>query len=847
MAYAFVQEAHELSYTSAGQPTLTTGSSVTQGDLLIAYVTSSTPTYQTISDSINSWVPMVALQAGGYGVISAWYCIAKRTGVLSVQFFDANTVPSGGFVGVPANLNNVGAQIAEFSGNSISPLDAFSILTGTGISPAASVATNNANELVVGMVIPGATSDSNIPGSGWTAAAAVGNSLIYGTQSAVGVYAPTFAQSPTGTWCVIAASFKPSAADTGSITGSLGTAGAGAIVLFSSVTTKFTLSATANGSGNYTSPALSADSFVVQPQLLGQLFTPQQATIAPSSGGGNLLGSVSAVYPATGTLNTLGATLLVAVLWDFSTATLPTISDSAGNTWNYLTAYGTLTGTNSRTRIAYTYAKSGSALATSSADVFTITAASSTSASGVVYAFSGTLTSSAIYNAIQNGNSNYNSTSTQPGSITPNIGALIITGITTQSASLTPASINDGFSTPVTNSNETAVAAYLLNASGSALNPTWTFGGGPASAAIAAFNTQNTPVAGTQNFTAAAVNTNLVLTTLATDTFNRANESPLSNGGKWVADGTPIPPYDYPLAIVSDECVMSNTTIISNYAGPWSSDGISTYTGVTPSASQFATIEIDAMSFAPLSYSSMNINLMVPASVADGSFMSITNNGNGTATVVCFGVNESGGVVPTQGFVALRQSILPFFLYLPAVPFSLGDKFTFAVLGTTYFVMHNGVIVGQYTDATAHGSTYTGLEIVGNAPQNSVELSNFVTGNVSQGYSISGSVGVAGVTVSYTGTSSGSVVSGVGGAYTIPNLANGTYTITPTLAGYTFSPTNAPVTVLNANVTQNFTAASSGGSSNLLLAKNLLQVPNAIQGTNALLTPNLLGGTNDWS
>jgi hypothetical protein len=39
----------------------------------------------------------------------------------------------------------------------------------------------------------------------------------------------------------------------------------------------------------------------------------------------------------------------------------------------------------------------------------------------------------------------------------------------------------------------------------------------------------------------------------------------------------------------------SNTTIISNYAGPWSSDGISTYTGVTPSESQFATIEIDAM------------------------------------------------------------------------------------------------------------------------------------------------------------------------------------------------------------------------------------------------------------
>jgi hypothetical protein len=128
-----------------------------------------------------------------------------------------------------------------------------------------------------------------------------------------------------------------------------------------------------------------------------------------------------------------------------------------------------------------------------------------------------------------------------------------------------------------------------------------------------------------------------------------------------------------------------------------------------------------------------------------------------------------------------------------------------------------------------------------------VKFTAFTAGNVSQGYSISGSVGVAGVTVSYTGTSSGSVVSGVGGAYTIPNLANGTYTITPTLAGYTFSPSSAPVTVLNANVTQNFTSTSSGGSNNLLLAKNLLQVPNAIQGTNALLTPNLLGGSPDWS
>ena len=72
--------------------------------------------------------------------------------------------------------------------------------------------------------------------------------------------------------------------------------------------------------------------------------------------------------------------------------------------------------------------------------------------------------------------------------------------------------------------------------------------------------------------------------------------------------------------------------------------------------------------------------------------------------------------------------------------------------------------------------------------------------------SISGSVGISGATVSYTGTSSGSMTSGGGGAYTIPGLSNGSYTITPTLAYYTFSPTSRMETVSGSNITGvNFT------------------------------------------
>ena len=74
-------------------------------------------------------------------------------------------------------------------------------------------------------------------------------------------------------------------------------------------------------------------------------------------------------------------------------------------------------------------------------------------------------------------------------------------------------------------------------------------------------------------------------------------------------------------------------------------------------------------------------------------------------------------------------------------------------------------------------------------------------------HSISGSAGVAGATVSWTGTASGSTTADGSGNYTIPSLADGSYTITPTKTGYSFSPTNSAQTVSGADITGvNFTA-----------------------------------------
>lgn len=71
---------------------------------------------------------------------------------------------------------------------------------------------------------------------------------------------------------------------------------------------------------------------------------------------------------------------------------------------------------------------------------------------------------------------------------------------------------------------------------------------------------------------------------------------------------------------------------------------------------------------------------------------------------------------------------------------------------------------------------------------------------------------IAGATISWTGPSSGSTTADGSGNYGTSNLDAGTYTITPSLSGYTFSPTNISVTVGGVNITGvNFTATPSGG------------------------------------
>ena len=91
-------------------------------------------------------------------------------------------------------------------------------------------------------------------------------------------------------------------------------------------------------------------------------------------------------------------------------------------------------------------------------------------------------------------------------------------------------------------------------------------------------------------------------------------------------------------------------------------------------------------------------------------------------------------------------------------------------------------------------------------------------------YSISGTVSGAitdGVTIILTGAGSATTSTNTGGNYSFSGLVNGTYTVTPSLPGYTFTPSSAAITVSGTNVTgTNFVAAPPSGSNVQSIAVN---------------------------
>jgi len=123
-----------------------------------------------------------------------------------------------------------------------------------------------------------------------------------------------------------------------------------------------------------------------------------------------------------------------------------------------------------------------------------------------------------------------------------------------------------------------------------------------------------------------------------------------------------------------------------------------------------------------------------------------------------------------------------------------------------------GLANGTYTITPSH----TGYTMSPNSQSVTVSGANVAGVNFTAAtqsgstFSISGTIspvaGGSGATVTLSGAASATTTANNTGAYTFTGLANGTYAITPSHAGYTFSPTSLTATINGANVTGvNFT------------------------------------------
>ena len=99
-------------------------------------------------------------------------------------------------------------------------------------------------------------------------------------------------------------------------------------------------------------------------------------------------------------------------------------------------------------------------------------------------------------------------------------------------------------------------------------------------------------------------------------------------------------------------------------------------------------------------------------------------------------------------------------------------------------------------------------------------------------YDISGTVALSGggvlqgVTITLSGTSSGTATTDASGNYSFIDLVNGSYTVIPSLAGYTFNPISQALTVNGANATAiNFIATAISNDPVTQLLNSLVTIP----------------------
>jgi len=185
-----------------------------------------------------------------------------------------------------------------------------------------------------------------------------------------------------------------------------------------------------------------------------------------------------------------------------------------------------------------------------------------------------------------------------------------------------------------------------------------------------------------------------------------------------------------------------------------------------------------------------------------------TTGTNGSGAIGATGTGNADPGAPTASLVTTRNGSWVFGVgndWDNAISRTLGPNQTMvhqylATVEDTYWVQR------QTASTPLSGTTVTINDTAPTTDRYNLSivevLPALATGTAST-YTISGTIsgaGGSGATVTLSGASSGTVTASASGAYSFSNLANGSYTVTPSNSGFTFTPTSQAVTVNGANV-----------------------------------------------
>ena len=275
------------------------------------------------------------------------------------------------------------------------------------------------------------------------------------------------------------------------------------------------------------------------------------------------------------------------------------------------------------------------------------------------------------------------------------------------------------------------------------------------------------------------------------------------------------------LAFISADGVSSTNTTVTQVAG-----GGLTWVLVERTNVQKGTAEI-WRAFAPSALSGVTVTATLSQNVASSitvmSFSGVNTSGaNGSGAIGAVGSGNNNPGAPTATLVTKGNGSLVLGVgndWDNAITRTPGTGQTvvhqyLAPVGDTYWVqMQSSPTLLSGASVTINDTAPTGdrynLSIIEVLAAAGGGTTGSISGTISPAMSANGAL----VTLSQNGTTVATLTMGTSGSYTFNSVANGTYTVTPSEAGFTFTPASQSVTVNgNAATVQVFNIVASSGS-----------------------------------